>query len=219
MGMIAPTLAQWLDDSGMSTSNGVFITGTDTGVGKTWVGTQLIRVMRVLGREVIPRKPVESGWVSDLKQTDAWQLADAAGLPLDNTICPYRFTAALAPPRAARQAGTTLGLQQLAATCPTRWETRQFLHVEGAGGFYSPIAHDGINADLAQILGLPIILVAEDRVGCMNHVLLIAEAIQHRALRLAGIILNARQTPIVGMDNRHDLQQYLDIPIMQFPCA
>ena len=217
MGMIVPSLAQWLETSGVLDASGIFVTGTDTGVGKTHVGALLIHTLRVLGRTVIPRKPVESGWLEDSGATDAAQLAQAAGVTLDSRVCPYHFRAALAPPRAADQEGQTLRIRELAATCPVRWEKGQFLHVEGAGGFYSPIAHDGLNADLAQILGLPVVLVAEDKLGCINQVLLTAEAIRQRQLRLAGVILNVRTPPMEGMDNLSDLQKYLQEPVVRFP--
>lgn len=219
MGATCSTLTTWLALSGLSTTRGIFITGTDTNVGKTWVGVQLIRQLRTLGRDVIVRKPVESGWTDDLQQTDAWQLAEAAGQALDQHICPYRFSAALAPPRAAQLAGEILTLQQLAAACPTHWQSHQFLHVEGAGGFYSPIAEDGLNADLAQRLGLPVVIVAEDRLGCINHVLLTAAAVQQRGLRLAGVILNARTPPLSGMDNANSIRQYLNTPLLALPCV
>lgn len=219
MGMIVPSLAHWLEASELLNGKGMFMTGTDTNVGKTWVGKQLIHTLRVLGREVIPRKPVESGWNADIQQTDAWQLANAAGLELDNSICPYRFSAAISPPRAAHLVGKHLTLQTLAATCPTRWDNRQFLYVEGAGGFYSPIADDGLNADLAQILGLPVVLVAENKLGCINHVLLAAEAIQQRRVPFAGVILNNRQSLPESMDNLNDLRAYLTVPVVTFPAT
>ncbi|MBO0612126.1 MAG: dethiobiotin synthase [Pseudomonadota bacterium] len=219
MGMIVPSLAHWLEASELLNGKGMFMTGTDTNVGKTWVGKQLIHTLRVLGREVIPRKPVESGWNADIQQTDAWQLANAAGLELDNSICPYRFSAAISPPRAAHLVGKHLTLQTLAATCPTRWDKRQFLYVEGAGGFYSPIADDGLNADLAQILGLPVVLVAENKLGCINHVLLAAEAIQQRRVPFAGVILNNRQSLPESMDNLNDLRAYLTVPVVTFPAT
>ncbi|OQX13949.1 MAG: dethiobiotin synthase [Thiothrix lacustris] len=217
MATIVPTFTQWLAESGVDTAKGIFMTGTDTGVGKTWIGIQLITRLQALGREVMVRKPVESGWADDIQQTDAWQLANAAGQAFADSVCPYRFAAALAPPRAAQQAGTTLTLQQLVATCPTAWEPQQFLHVEGAGGFYSPLAADGLNADLAQRLGLPVVIVAEDRLGCINHVLLTAAAVQQRGLTLAGVILNARTPHVDGMDNRADIRQYLRVPVLASP--
>ncbi len=222
MGMITPLMAEWVDATGLLQGNGMFMTGTDTGVGKTWVSVRLIHALRALGLELIPRKPVESGWADDVTTTDAWRLANAAGLSLDghqqtailDKVCPYRFRAALAPPRAALLEGQELRIKDLANTCPTRVASGQALLVEGAGGFYSPIAHDGLNADLAQVLGLPIILVAEDRVGCLNHILLVAEAIKRRSLTLAGVILNAKTPPVVGMDNASDLMTWLKIPVL-----
>lgn len=222
MGMITPLMAEWVDATGLLKGNGMFMTGTDTGVGKTWVSVRLIHALRALGLELIPRKPVESGWADDITTTDAWRLANAAGLHLDDhqqtavldKVCPYRFRAALAPPRAALLEGQELRIKNLANACPTRVASGQALLVEGAGGFYSPIAHDGLNADLAQVLGLPIILVAEDRVGCLNHILLVAEAIKRRSLTLAGVILNTKTSPVVGMDNASDLMTWLKIPVL-----
>ena len=107
-----------------------------------------------------------------------------------------------------------LTLGDLANACYAHHQHSHLLYVEGAGGFYSPIAHDGLNADLAQKLNLPIILISENRLGCINHILLIAEAIARRHLTLAGVILNTRQTPPLGMDNVADLMPYLDAPII-----
>lgn len=225
MGMIMSTLAHWLEDSGIASAAGVFVTGTDTGVGKTHVGVHLIHTLRVLGHEVIPRKPVESGWADDIRTTDAWQLAHAAGLPVEEEshhailarVCPHRFKAALAPPRAAALEGRNLRLLEVASACPVRLEKNQYLYVEGAGGFYSPLAQDGLNADLAQTLGLPVVVVAEDRVGCLNHILLVADAVKQKGLQLAGVVLNRRYPAPAGMDNLADLQPHLDAPVLAFP--
>lgn len=223
MGMISSAWGTWMEASGLLKGSGVFISGTDTGVGKTWTGKQLAAFLRVLGREVIPRKPVESGWDPDVARTDAWQLANAAGLPLDDAhreatlleVCPTRFKAALSPPRAADLEGQRLELVKLAAACPTRCKHNEFLLVEGAGGFYSPIAHDGSNADLAQILGLPVVLVSEDRVGCINQVMMAAEAVNQKGLQLAGVILNKMNPAPDHMDNLRDLRVKLRVPIVQ----
>ncbi|MFN3785810.1 MAG: dethiobiotin synthase [Thiothrix sp.] len=212
-------LIEWLHSTRLDQLPGWFVTGTDTGVGKTYVGVRLLASLRALGRAVTVRKPVESGWVAQIEQTDAWQLARAAGdLPLA-AVCPYRFSAALAPPRAAALQGQTVTLAQLRAVCPEVGASRAFVHVEGAGGFYSPLAADGLNADLAQCLGLPVLLVAADRLGCLNHVLLVAEAVQARGLTLAAVILNPLPDYSVptGMDNLADLQGYLDVPLLRLP--
>ena len=193
--------------------SGLFITGTDTGIGKTWVGKQLIQALKQQGRRIDARKPVESGWQSDIKQTDTWQLAQAAENPLEH-VCHYRLAAPLAPPRAATLENLRLTLGDLSKACYAHHEQPHLLYVEGAGGFYSPIAHDGLNADLAQKLNLPIILISENRLGCINHILLIAEAIAQRQLILAGVILNTIQPIPNAMDNATDLANYLTVPII-----
>lgn len=207
---------EWV--TSLLTLPGLFVTGTDTGIGKTWVGVQLIQALRTRGLAIAPRKPVESGWQTDTAQTDAGQLALAAGWQGTlEQVCPNRFKAALSPPRAAQQEGQTLRLANLAQQCREGLSTNPFLYVEGAGGFYSPIAEDGLNADLAQQLGLPVVLVSEDRVGCINHVLLVAEALQRRQLNLVGVVLNPRYPAVDGMDNLADLRCLLDAPVIRCP--
>jgi dethiobiotin synthetase len=202
---------------------GYFITGTDTGVGKTLVACALIRALNAAGRHVSPRKPVESGCErrgQDLYPADGAALREAAddpALSLD-TVTPFRFPHALSTDRAARLEGRTLNISALREACLTAHPPKATLVVEGAGGFYSPMAADGLNADLAQALGLPVILVAPDRLGVINHALLTAEAIRNRGLELGLVVLNAQDSPgPEGMDNRSDLAAYLDCPVIVFP--
>jgi dethiobiotin synthetase len=207
------TLEKWLHASRLGETRGVFITGTDTGVGKTWISTHLIRLLKAKGIHVIPRKPAESGWTEE-HLSDTGLLAEAAGADPEQ-VCRYRLQAALSPPRAAMLEGKALSLQMLKEACNDAvLVDRSLLWVEGAGGFYSPLASDGLNADLAVMLGFPVLLVAEDRVGCINHILLILEAIQRRNLDLVGIILNRRQPAPPDMDNETDLRQYTGVPIL-----
>ena len=198
---------------------GVFVTGTDTDVGKTWVGCLLIKALVAKGVNVQPRKPAESGWPDELEkltQTDAWQLANAANQTNQlDTICPNRFPAPLSPVRAARMVDSPLYLDTITKQCTDKLQTSDFLYVEGAGGFYSPLIEDGLNADLASQLQLPIILVANNRLGCMNHVLMSHEIIQQRGLNLLAVVLNQvdeidRST---AMNNQEDLQEYLTSPV------
>ncbi len=203
--------------------NGYFVTGTDTGIGKTVLSCALIRALREGGHTVTPRKPVESGCeVRDgqLFPADGTALREAAGSPFPNLdrVTPYRFSHALAPDRAARLVGASLDIEQLRQACLADADQDALLVVEGAGGFYSPLAEDGLNADLAETLRLPVVLVAPDRLGTMNHVLLTAEAIARRGLRLALVVLNEVETEQPeGMDNRSDLARHLDCPILGFP--
>ena len=198
----------------MTTLRGVFVTGTDTDVGKTYIGAGVIRCLRACGVTVIPRKPVESGCADtggELIPTDSIALHTAAGYSgaLDE-VCPYRFAPPLSPARAARLEGHDLTIFDLEQVCRHGVSEHDFLWVEGAGGFYSPLAGDGLNADLAARLGLPVLLVAADRLGCINHVLLTVEAIHTRGLNLLAIILNQIDADIdPKMNNVADLRQQL----------
>jgi dethiobiotin synthetase len=198
---------------------GLFVTGTDTDVGKTWVGSLLIKALIEKGVELQPRKPIESGWPSSpeaISSTDAWRLANAANqLQNLNSICPNRYTAPLSPVRAARLESRPLDLNTIAKQCTENLQQEDFLYVEGAGGFYSPLVEDGLNADLASKLQLPIILVANNRLGCMNHVLMSHEAIQRRGLNLLAVVLNQVEAidSDTAMNNQEDLQEYLTQPV------
>ncbi|MFP4080845.1 MAG: dethiobiotin synthase [Ectothiorhodospira sp.] len=200
------------------TTKGLFITGTDTGVGKTVVACALIRALVARGLSVLPRKPVESGCERRggiLWPADGARLLDAAGEDELDRVTPWRFTHALAPDRAARLAGTPLHLGALAAACRPRGDAH-WVVVEGAGGFCSPLAEGALNADLAVALGWPLILVAPDRLGVLNHVLLTAEAATRRGLTLAGIVLNDMGQPgPQGMDNAGDLEARLPVPLLR----
>ena len=200
-------------------NKGIFMTGTDTDVGKTWVGCQIIKALDQQGYDITPRKPVESGWNDDVTQTDAWKLASAANKQHQlDVICPNRFKAPVSPSRAAQLEGREISLAQLKQQCLDKVDSEQILYVEGAGGFYSPLCRDALNADLCVTLGLPVILVAEDKLGCINHVLLTVEAIKQRGLSLICIILNQRQTneTETQQDNFQDLREYLPDEIIIF---
>lgn len=197
---------------------GIFITGTDTGVGKTYIATQLTRELTSRGLRVIPRKPVESGCTrqgNDLIPTDALALKNAANYSGTlQQVCPYPFEPAISPARAAQLAGKTLHIGNLKNACLDGVTDNDFLLVEGAGGFYSPLCLDGLNADLAQALELPIILVAEDRVGCINHCLLVLEAASKRGITVKAIVMNLINTKPSEMDNTAELSAYTDCRIV-----
>lgn len=204
-------------------TRGVFITGTDTGVGKTRVGMALAHLLTGRGLRVRVRKPVESGCLvgpgGELHPQDAMALSQAAGQTesLDR-VCPYRLMAALSPERAAALEGTALTLGDLYTACRTDVGDDDFLLVEGAGGFYAPIAHGALNADLAGGLGLPVLVVAADRLGTLNHTLLTIEAIRMRGLALAGVVLS-QPLPQTDpqMDNAADLERWLQRPVLRLP--
>jgi dethiobiotin synthetase len=200
---------------------GLFITGTDTGVGKTFIGQSLVQKLYQSGIDVQPRKPVESGCVNNNDQLIpedglAYHEATDKTVALD-TITPLRFQAAVAPPRAAQLENKTLSLAQLEFATQQNLTSDSFCIVEGAGGFYSPIAEDGLNADLAKALNLPVLLIAADRLGCINHVLLTLEAIKSAQLECQAIVMNkADESPYdPGMDNIAALKKLVSAPIFQ----
>ncbi|MGB5328524.1 MAG: dethiobiotin synthase [Gammaproteobacteria bacterium] len=195
--------------------NGYFITGSDTDVGKTYIACQIVRQLVQQGVKVETRKPVESGCVvsanGDLVTHDALALQQAN----DNResierIAACRYRAALAPPRAARLENEEIRIAQLIDACE-RDQADHRLIVEGAGGFYSPLAENGLNADLASALQLPVVIVVNDRIGAVNQALMTIQAVESRQLRVGAIVLNQVE-PITdaAMDNATDLQAYSD---------
>ncbi len=206
----------------MPLPHGLFITGTDTGVGKSEVTAALAAALVAAGITVYPRKPAESGCLKSeqgeaLLPQDGYQLQQASGAHESlEIITPYRFEPALSPERAAQLTGTILTLQQLTTACKSPERDNSITLVEGAGGFYSPIAEDALNADLAQALGHPVILVAEDRLGGINQVLLAREAILNRGLQLAAIVLN-RSAPNDEMGNHAAIVARINEPLITLP--
>jgi dethiobiotin synthetase len=201
------------------TQRGLFVTGTDTGVGKTRISAILAHQLKLRGLVVRPRKPVESGCLrgeSGLIPVDAATLQAAAGSDeLLAQICPYRFESAISPERAAALVDENLKLDDVAAVCGQGVAKSDFLLVEGAGGFYSPLAAGVLNADLAVELCLPVVLVVSDRLGAINQTLLAVEAIKRRGLTLAAVVVNQ---VAVGLDphmqNATELSRWLGEPVI-----
>ena len=201
---------------------GLFITGTNTEVGKTHTGVVLAKSLTSKGIKVIPRKPVESGCEYENEQlipTDATALMLASAYDkLLSDVCPYRFHDYTSPRRAAFLAQQQLTTKQLQTVCE-QGADEGFVLVEGAGGFYSPLSEDGLNADLAEALGLPILLIAQDMLGTINQVLLTAEAIKNRGLELRAVILNqvkGYEMP-ESLSNLEELSPLLDCPVYTQP--
>ncbi|MFN3594741.1 MAG: dethiobiotin synthase [Thiobacillaceae bacterium] len=199
---------------------GLFITGADTGVGKTHVGTALAAALLAQGVRVRARKPVESGCPrvnGELRPQDALAYATVTGEPLE-AVCRYRLMAALSPERAARLEGVAYRLGDLVAHCRVGLDAEDFLLVEGAGGFLSPIAPDGLNADLALALGLPVLLVAADRLGAGHPARASAEAIERRGHRWIGVVLSEalpQSEPL--LDNAADLKRWVKVRVARLP--
>ncbi len=207
----------------MKRAPGLFITGTDTEVGKTYVAALIARSLAAAGRRVGVYKPAASGcwWRGeDLVSDDALLLWDAAGRPGDlERVCPQRFEAPLAPHLAAREEGRLLDRQLLRAGLDYWHERSQVVLVEGAGGLMSPLGDDEYVADLAADFGFPLVIVSRNALGTINHTLLtlIAAQTYGKPLSVAGIVLNQPEPP--GDDpspatNRRELAARCAVPIL-----
>ena len=203
------------------TAHGLFVTATDTGAGKTTLLCRLIPPLERAGLKLHVRKPVESGCLTEkgeLTPSDATALANALRAPPPvEQVCAYRLRHVSSPARAARLENVELTVAKLAAACAVEPAAPEdFLLVEGAGGLYSPIARDGLNADLAGALDLPLLIVVADRLGCINHALLTIEAARRRDLGIAAVVVNRVVPPRDGdTDNHAELKAATDVPVFK----
>lgn len=184
-------------------TRGLFVTGTDTGVGKTLVACALARGLRRRGLDVGVMKPVETG-VGAAGPVDARALRDAAGVEDDlERICPQSFALPAAPSVAAAAEGRALDRRALQAAFDTLRARHEFLLVEGAGGLLVPLAEDYSMADLAGELGLPLLVVARASLGTINHTRLTLEAAQGRGLVVTGVVISHGPVPLSAADARN----------------
>ena len=176
---------------------GLFITGTDTGAGKTYVASMMASTLRAAGHRVGIYKPAESG-VDGGMLTDAERLWQAAGRPGDlAAVCPQSFVAPLAPHLAAREEGKQLDAALLRNGLDYWRQRSDIVIVEGAGGLMSPMGDDEYVADLALDFGYRLVVVATNILGVINQTLqtLIVAATFRDGLDVAGVVLNDAQPP------------------------
>ena len=175
-------------------ARGYFITCTDTGVGKTLVACALLHAFARAGHRAVGMKPVAAGAVrhtAGFNNEDVEQLRAAGNVTADSALTnPYCFEPAIAPHIAASQAGITIDLERVVRAYRLLSADADRVVVEGAGGFCVPLNSHETTADLAGLLGLPVVLVVGVRLGCLNHALLTAQAIRARGLKLAGWVAN-----------------------------
>ena len=188
-----------------------FITGTDTGVGKTYVTKLLVESLRAEGKYAVGFKPISCG-----DRDDATILAAASGnLPLDE-VNPLHFSSAVAPHVAALLENKTINPAEIIASYQTISEKYDPVIVEGAGGWEVPITETYFVSDLAKDLKLPVILVAANRLGALNHILLTLAAIEAKGLKCAGIILNQLEdemdTPMIT--NKGIIESLTNVPLL-----
>lgn len=196
---------------------GFFVTGTDTGVGKTFVSSLLLKSFVQQGVRAVGMKPVAAGCRREnnlLISEDVEQLLAAGNVPVTiSDINPYAFEPPLAPHIAAQQAGETIIFDPILEKYHFLQIVAEVVIVEGVGGFRVPLNDTQDTADLAVAFGLPVILVVGMRLGCLNHALLTMEAISNAGLDLAGWIANAVDSDMVALDENIDaLKKRLPAP-------
>ncbi|MGB6353237.1 MAG: dethiobiotin synthase [Steroidobacteraceae bacterium] len=173
----------------------LFVTGTDTGVGKTRVATALCRAWAARGKRVAAMKPVASGCTATaagLRNDDALALLAAMNVRAEYcTVNPYAFAPAIAPHIAAEEAGVAIDFDVLDRAYERLRMQSEVLIVEGAGGWLAPLDASRGFADLAARWQMDVVLVVGLRLGCLNHALLTAESIERRGLRLCGWVANS----------------------------
>ncbi|WP_418131846.1 dethiobiotin synthase [Variovorax sp. 375MFSha3.1] len=196
-----------------------FVTGTDTGIGKTLVSSAMLSLLAGSGLRAVGMKPVAAG----LEEVDgAWRNEDVEQLHAAGNVdaplelrCPYLLRAPMSPHLAARQEGVSITLQPLLSAFEQLSAIADAVVVEGVGGFCVPFGDDFDSADLAVALKLPVILVVGLRLGCLNHALLSAEAIRARGLVLAGWVASMVDPSMLAPQaNLQTLRARLGAPLL-----
>jgi dethiobiotin synthetase len=199
--------------------HGLFVTGTDTEVGKTLVACALIHACRRAGMRVAPMKPVAAGC---FQTPDGWRNEDVEALraaadidaPL-HEINPYRFVEPIAPHIAASRTNVRIDLAVVRDRFDALSRRADTVVVEGAGGFLVPLNDREDFGDLARALALPVVLTVGMRLGCINHALLTQEAISARGLPLVGWVANRIDPTMNAFDENLDtLKRGLKAPLL-----
>jgi dethiobiotin synthetase len=193
-----------------------FVTGTDTGVGKTLVCSALLHGFAEQGVRVAGFKPVAAGCGEDGRNEDAVALLAASTVALNyEQVNPYCFGPAMAPHIAAERSGAHIELARILAAYREVAVKAEVVIVEGAGGFRVPLNDGQDSADLACALDLPVVLVVGMRLGCINHALLTVEAVAARGLVLAGWVANVLDAQMPALqDNVAALQERISAPFL-----
>jgi dethiobiotin synthetase len=198
---------------------GIFVTGTDTGVGKTLVSTALMRALKSRGMKLAGMKPVASGsepTAAGLRNEDALALMREQSVPFPyELVNPYTFAPAIAPHIAAAQAGIAIDLQTIVAAFELLQARSDRVIVEGAGGWHAPISASAGMQELAVALNIPVLLVVGLRLGCLNHALLTARAVESSGLAVSGWVANRIDSTFpYWEENVETLRRRLPAPLL-----
>lgn len=196
-------------------ASGYFITGTDTGVGKTLVSCALLHVFAARGKTVVGMKPVAAGCENG-KWMDVELLIAASTITVPRKwINPYALIPPVAPHIAAKQTGVEIDIAIILQACLELQNVAEIVVVEGIGGFLVPFNGHCDGGDMALALGFPVILVVGMRLGCLNHALLTAQAVRATGLPLAGWVANQIDPQMIEFEeNVRVLEQRLACPLL-----
>ncbi|MFL6603331.1 MAG: dethiobiotin synthase [Steroidobacteraceae bacterium] len=206
-------------------ARGIFVTGTDTGVGKTLVSVSLVKALVRRGMRVSVMKPIASGsehTAAGLRNADALALAEASNVAMPyEAINPYCFEPPISPHIAAEEAGIAVETDLIAQSFATVAADSDFVVVEGAGGWYAPISQSRAMSDLPKLLGTPVLLVVGLRLGCLNHAQLTRRAIEADGAEFAGWVGNCIDPALQRRaQNLSSLERGLgEAPLAVFPFA
>ena len=198
-------------------ARGIFVTGTDTGVGKTVIACALVRALRDAGARVAVMKPVASGafeTTAGLRNSDAVALMEAAGRPHPyQEVNPYCFEPPISPHIAAKEAGIEVDTSRIRQKYDRLATGADWVVVEGAGGWFAPINEHQTMADLAWALSVPALLVVGLKLGCLNHAQLTRLGVESHGVPLAGWVVNGIDRDMMRVEaNLATLERLLGEP-------
>lgn len=179
----------------MDLPNIVVITGTDTGVGKTWTGCALARALRHAGRRVLAIKPLETGCRQLPQDSEDGVLLARAAVQTEPTAALMRLQDPVAPPEAAEREGRVIDFENIVRRIRQYAGAADVTLVEGAGGLLAPLTWQHTAVELARALDAAVLLVAADRLGTINHTLLTLKLLELSRLEVIGVVLTAPETP------------------------
>lgn len=198
--------------------HGIFIIGTDTDVGKTFISAAVAYILNKNGRDVAYYKPVQSGIELDDGSpalTDTDFIGQTALLPPDRIYCSYGFISPVSPHLASEQEYITIEPDRIISTCRRLLDQHDYTVVEGAGGIAVPIVRNSfMAADLIQSLDIPALLVARTGVGTINHTLLTVEYARNRGIDLRAVIFNGFTDKPHEVDNIAVIKEMTGLPVL-----
>lgn len=202
--------------------SGIFITGTNTGVGKTVICGHLASYLRETGSDVVTQKWVQTGCskqAEDLLVHDQLTGNTGSSPARDerDVRAPYIFTLPASPHLAAAEAGTRINPDTIRDAYMTLEKQHELVLVEGAGGLIVPLTENVVMGDMAAQLGLPALIVVDNTLGCINHSLLTIEALRQRDMPIIGLIFNTTTrtgNPTVQEDNPRIISQIAGVPVL-----